>query len=100
MPFEDDTFDSAVSAHVIDHLGSDKEQGLAEIRRVLKPGGKFLMVVWVPGWAMFAVANVFSFRLTRKREWREIAQRVGFAIRDEGSFNGAWYVLLEKRGSQ
>jgi SAM-dependent methyltransferase len=100
MPFEDDTFDSAVSAHVIDHLGSYKEQGLAEIRRVLKPGGKFLMVVWVPGWAMFAVANVFSFRLTPKREWREIAQRVGFAVRDEGSFNGAWYVLLEKRGSQ
>jgi SAM-dependent methyltransferase len=100
MPFEDGTFHSAVSAHVIDHLGKYKEQGLAEIRRVLKPGGKFLMVVSVPGWALFAVANVLSFRLTPKRVWREIAQRVGFSIRDEGTFNSAWYVLLESRGRQ
>lgn len=45
MPFPDESFDAAVSAHAIDHLGSLKKQGLREIYRVLKPGGCFLLIV-------------------------------------------------------
>src|SRR5438552_19169346 len=40
MPFPDAHFDSAVSAHVIDHLKPHKKTALAEIRRVLKPGSR------------------------------------------------------------
>ena len=64
--------------------------------RVLKPGGRFLLVVWVPGWAMFAIANVLSFFLTGKREWKQLTNRAGFQIRDQGHFNGFWFLLLEK----
>jgi len=96
LPFPEATFDSAVSAHVIDHLGKNKATGLQEIYRVLKPGGHFLMAVWVPGWAMFTVANVVCFLLTGKSGWQAIAQEAGFAIRDEGTFNCAWFLLLEK----
>jgi SAM-dependent methyltransferase len=95
LPFPDGAFDGAVSAHVMDHLGPHKEQGLREIQRVLKPGGRFLLIVWVPGWAMFAVANVLSFFLTSKGSWREMVQRSGFAIIDEGAHNGTWFLLLE-----
>lgn len=94
LPFPDESFDAAVSAHAIDHLGAGKEKGLAEMRRVLKPGGRFLLVVWVPGWSMFAIANVMSFFLTRRSGWRQMAGRVGFKIQDEGTFNGVWYLLL------
>lgn len=96
LPFPDAHFDSAVSAHVIDHLGPHKQAALAELRRVLKPGRRLLMVVWVPGWASFAMGNVFSFFLTSKSRWRAVAADVGFRIRDEGHFNGMWFALLER----
>jgi SAM-dependent methyltransferase len=96
MPFQGTSFDSVVSTNVIDHLGAGKQRGLSEVCRVLKPGGRFLMVIWVPGWATFAMANIFSFHLTSKREWRAVAQTAGFQIADQGHFNGMWYLLLRK----
>ncbi len=96
LPFADAHFDSAVSAHVIDHLKKHKRAGLAEIHRVLKPGGRLLMVVWVPGWVTFSLANVLCFALTTKAGWRRLVGEVGFTIRDEGVFNGMWYAVLER----
>ena len=96
LPFPDAHFDSAVSAHVIDHLKEHKRTGLAELFRVLKPGGRLLMVVWVPGWATFSLANVFCFLLTSKAGWRKLVDEVGFTIRDEGTFNGMWFAILER----
>ncbi len=96
LPFDAESFDSAVSTNVYDHLGRHKEQALREILRVLKPGSRFLMAVWVPGWAMFAVANAFSFFLTSKHVWRIMARRTGFEIVDEGIFNYIWFVVLKK----
>lgn len=96
LPFSEATFDAAVSAHAVDHLGAAAQQGVSEFFRVLKPGGRFLLIVWAPGWAMFAIANVLSFFLRPRREWRRIAERVGFRIRDEGNFNGAWFAVLQK----
>lgn len=96
LPFAERSFDAVVSAHAIDHLGPQKEQGLREALRVLKPGGRLLLVVWVPGWSMFSVANVLSFSLSPKRAWRKMAANAGFALSDEGSFHGTWFVLLKK----
>ena len=96
LPFDNASFDSAVSTNVYDHLGRHKEQALREVFRVIKPGGRFLMAVWVPGWAMFTVANVLSFFLTSKEGWRTMARRAGFEVVDEGVFNYAWFVVLEK----
>ncbi len=96
LPFPDGAFDAAVSAHAIDHLGPGKQRGLSEMRRILKPGGKFLFVAWVPGWNMFAIANVLSLFLTRKAGWRRMAAQAGFEVQEEGTFNGVWYLLLAK----
>ncbi|MFC2076882.1 class I SAM-dependent methyltransferase [candidate division KSB1 bacterium] len=97
LPFPDGHFDAAASAHVIDHLNLSKRRtGLAELYRVLKPGGRFLMVVWVPGWATFSLANVFCFLLTSMAGWRRLAADVGFSIPDEGTFNGMWFAVLER----
>lgn len=96
LPFRDESFDAAVSAHAMDHLGSAAETGLREIRRILRPGGRFLLVVWVPGWTMFAVANVLSFRLAGRAAWQSMARRAGFDLLESGSFNGHCYLLLEK----
>ncbi|CAN5890337.1 hypothetical protein BH11PSE1_BH11PSE1_25240 [soil metagenome] len=96
MAFAENHFEAVVSTHVYDHLGPQKLKALGETHRVLKPGGRFLMAVWVPGLTMFAVANVLSLFLTTKAQWRDLAVTAGFRVLDEGMFNHAWFVLLEK----
>lgn len=100
LPFEEGSFDSAVSTNVYDHLGRSKEQALREVFRTLKPGGRFLMGVWVPGWAMFTIGNALSFFLTSKKGWRTMARRAGFAVVDEGTCNSVWFALLQKPGAR
>lgn len=43
MPFGDDRFDTVVSTHTLCSL-PDRAAALAEVRRVLKPGGRFLLL--------------------------------------------------------
>src|SRR5206468_3807244 len=43
LPFEDDSFDTVVSTLVLCTV-PDADRALAEIRRVLKPGGEFLFM--------------------------------------------------------
>ncbi|MDF3839867.1 class I SAM-dependent methyltransferase [Cupriavidus basilensis] len=96
LPFSDASFDATVSAHAIDHLGDAKTAAMREMWRVLKPGGRFLLVVWVRGWSMFAIANVLSFALATRGSWRTLALRSGFDIQLDGSFNGHFFLLLSK----
>jgi SAM-dependent methyltransferase len=96
LSFPDATFDATISAHAIDHLGELAPTALGEMRRVLKPGGRFLLIVWVPGWTMFAVANVLSFGLATRGSWLRMATDAGFVIADEGRFNGTWFAVLRK----
>ena len=45
IPFPDDCFDLVLTSFMLHHLPDDlKRKGLAEIRRVLKPGGRCLVV--------------------------------------------------------
>lgn len=45
LPFEDSSFDCVLSSFMIHHLPPDiKRKGLAEVFRVLKPGGRLLVV--------------------------------------------------------
>lgn len=43
LPFADDSFDCAVAAWMLYHL-PDLDRGLAELRRVLRPGGRLVAV--------------------------------------------------------
>lgn len=45
LPFPDACFDAVVGNFVINHLG-DPAAGLAELRRVLRPGGRIALTCW------------------------------------------------------
>jgi SAM-dependent methyltransferase len=49
LPFEDATFDSVVSSHVLNAL-EDIDQAMREMTRVLKPGGTMAHIV--PDWSV------------------------------------------------
>ncbi len=67
MPFADNTFDGAWSIWVLEHI-PDPEQMLAELRRVVKPGGSIFLCV------AYSVDSWISQGL-HKRPFRDVSLR-------------------------
>jgi SAM-dependent methyltransferase len=59
LPFEDATFDAAVSAFVL-QLVPSRFRALREARRVLRPGGTIAFVTWLAGGSPFAADTAFD----------------------------------------
>ncbi|HEX8168875.1 MAG TPA: class I SAM-dependent methyltransferase [Beijerinckiaceae bacterium] len=67
MPFDDDFFDRVVVTHVLEHL-TNLPAALDEVRRVLRPGGLFAVVLPCdPGLAYGFARKISSERMFRKR---------------------------------
>jgi SAM-dependent methyltransferase len=96
IPLESDKLDVAISSYMMDHLGKYKLEALKEINRVLKPGGKFLLIVFVPGWTTFAVFNLMCLSLTTAKGWKNLFGKSNFKLIDEGIINSGVYFLVEK----
>jgi demethylmenaquinone methyltransferase/2-methoxy-6-polyprenyl-1,4-benzoquinol methylase len=94
--FNENTFDAVVSSYMIDHLGDQKLNALREIYRILKPGGRMLMIVLTPNMSSFAILNVLSFMLGSKKQWRKLFIKSDFKLMEEGLVNGGTYFLIEK----
>jgi len=94
--FQDGAFEAVVSSYMIDHLGDQKLNALNEISRILKPGGRMLMIVLTPTLSSFALLNVLSFMLTSKKQWKKLFGRTKFRLVDDGEVNGGTYFLIEK----
>ena len=74
LPFPDACFDVVTAFDVIEHC-ADEAAALAEVRRVLRPGGVFLMTVPAYQWAWtdFDVLNGHERRYTRPRAVTAVA---------------------------
>jgi SAM-dependent methyltransferase len=96
MPFKTESFDAAVSSYMFDHLGKNKLKALKEMLRVIKPGGRFLLIVAVRGYSAFAIANILSFAFATRKDWKRLFRESGFELLDEGNINFGAFFLIEK----
>jgi SAM-dependent methyltransferase len=100
LPFPDRAFDAIVSAYAMDHLGRNHARtALAEARRVLKPGGDFLLILVAnDAWAKLAFGPLLSHGGTFGADWwRDAAAKAGFEVREEGTRPVTTYLLLAGR---
>jgi len=84
LPFEDATFDAVLSSLMLHHLPDDvREKGMAEVFRVLKPGGRFVAVDLTAGGTSFAsrVIRLIGHKMPRDYAARLISrmEAAGFA---------------------
>lgn len=78
LPFEDESFDYVVSFQVIEHISNDK-RFTEEVRRVLRPGGKF--IVSTPNRPMSLTRNPWHIREYRPEQLRALLS--GFSSIEE-----------------
>ena len=101
LPLREASFDTAICASVL-HYWEDADAGLAEIRRVLRPGGRLLLVDWLRDPLPMRLLNAWM-RITRVRyrrmysraELRDALVRAGFRVQVEvrGSAGGPWRLI-------
>jgi ubiquinone/menaquinone biosynthesis C-methylase UbiE len=82
LPWEDDTFDAALSSLVIAFM-RDADAGLREMKRVTRPGGKVGVCMWdIAGGGMTMLRLFWSAMKTVKPEVEGERLRVGIAAGD------------------
>ena len=102
MPFADGSFDAAVSAYAIDHLGREGfQKALGEVSRVLRPGGEFLFFTinrdwWVKVAYPFLHGGYYGPTPAAER-WRAALTASGaFEVVEQGTQPGTMYFLVRK----
>ena len=90
LPLADDSLDLVIAFDVLEHL-QDDDAAVAEVRRILRPGGTYLVAVPADPrlWSSHDVAVDHVRRYTRDT-LREVLERNGFVVESMTS----WNVLL------
>ncbi|MDR3537286.1 MAG: class I SAM-dependent methyltransferase [Acetobacteraceae bacterium] len=95
LPFAAASFDAAVTADVLCHAAVDPAQALAELHRVLRPGGR--LVVNMPAYAWLASAHdarVHNARRQNAAQTRAMLQDAGFTQVRAHYWNGLLLPLM------
>ena len=99
LPFPDDSFDLVTSSSVINNLhgGAEKSKALAEIVRVLRPSGKFLMAEPLRNMRGFFTFSPFAFfELLPKDRWITLLEKAKFIKLKYSYQSGMGMFLVEK----
>jgi ubiquinone/menaquinone biosynthesis C-methylase UbiE len=86
LPFADAAFDAAVSTEAF-HWFPDQDAALAELRRVIRPGGRLLLALVSPPFELVADVVAAGMRLAGQPLWwtspaklRAQVERAGFRV--------------------
>jgi SAM-dependent methyltransferase len=99
LPFGDAEFDAVVSSYAIDHLPrAERPKAIAEVARVLKPGGELLLMIIQVDWRTWLVSPLLAHHPSTDPEpWRVLLQEHGFTLEEEGTPFTMRYFLATKR---
>jgi ubiquinone/menaquinone biosynthesis C-methylase UbiE len=96
-PFANNSVDAMVSSYMFDHLGANKQKALAESYRILKPGGRFLLIIAVRNAYTFALSNLLFLLFPTRATWKQWIEKAGFTMISDGKINEGAYFLFEKK---
>jgi len=101
LPFGDGEFDAVVSSYAIDHLRrAERPAAIAEVARVLKPGGEFLLMIVHVDWKTWLISPLLAHHPSQNPEpWRALLQENGFTVEEDGTQLATLY-FLAKKGSR
>jgi SAM-dependent methyltransferase len=99
LPFGNGEFDAVVSSYAVDHLRRAERSGaIAEVARVLKPGGEFLLMVIQVDWRTWLISPILAHHPSQDPEpWREWLRENGFSLEEEGTRLSTLYFLAKKK---
>jgi SAM-dependent methyltransferase len=94
--FNDNQFDAMISSYMFDHLGPNKQKALKESYRILKPGGRFLLIIAIRSYSTFGIANLFCLLFPTRSTWKKWIEQAGFKLVSDGKINEGAYFCFEK----
>lgn len=105
LPFADGSFDAATCGYVLEYV-PDARTGLAEISRVLRPGGRLLLLATEDSFSGACTSRVWRCRTYNRQELRRTCNELGLIWKQDLWFTrmhrvfkaGGICVEIEKRG--
>ncbi len=90
LPFADGSFDCVTCGYVLEHL-PDARHGLGELSRVLRPGGRMLLLVTEDSFSGAWTSRIWCCRTYNRKELYNICQEQGLIWKNE-----LWFTRLHK----
>ncbi|MGC4004197.1 MAG: class I SAM-dependent methyltransferase [Pirellulales bacterium] len=90
LPFADATFDCVTCGFVLEHL-PDPKIGLAELARVMSPGGRMLLLTTEDSFSGAFTSYIWYCRTYNRRELLQTCEQVGLRLKSE-----LWYTRMHK----
>ncbi|MEM9660640.1 MAG: methyltransferase domain-containing protein, partial [Planctomycetota bacterium] len=82
LPFADDSFDCITCGYVLEHL-PDAEPGLAEMARVLEPGGRIFLLTTEDNFSGAWTSRMWLCRTYNRKELMRLSEKYDLEWRQE-----------------
>jgi ubiquinone/menaquinone biosynthesis C-methylase UbiE len=90
LPFADESFDCVTCGYVLEHL-PEARLGLAEIARVMRPGGRMLLLTTEDNFSGAWTSRLWYCRTYNRRELRGVCEGLGLTWKKE-----IWFTRMHR----